>query len=443
MFFSSQNVICGLIYIKMNLTSLKAIKEELNLNELKILCTGELTVDYRELLELQILEDGRNLKETDDEKILKLAESLLRFGIVNNLQVWFDQERNCYCFDAHHRKKALALLEQVGVKIPDLPATRCLSENKNEAKKLLLVKESRSSWVNVKVLPDYLQEINFNFKIAERVIDLPDFSWEEVKRETDSDESKDDQIPKITAKVLIKTGDLVELGEHRILCGDATKAENVKRLIGEEKIDMVFTDPPYGINIVRARGNIGGGDKNIPTTKFRKVIGDDKEFNPSFVLQYADKCFIWGGNYFAHLLPKGGKWFVWDKQRNKNTGFSDCELAWSNIQGIKIKKFTCVWDGFRREGETNQNPRIHPNQKPIKLLADILDELNPLLIADFFLGSGSTLIAAEKTGRRCFGMEIDPEYCQVIIQRWRDFTENDALTINGQKLKWSEFLDIK
>lgn len=175
----------------MNLTILQALKNSLKITDLKILCTGELEVEYQDLLELQILEDGRSLKDTDDEKILKLAESLLRFGIVNNLQVWFDKKQNCHCFDAHHRKKALEILAQTGLKIPPLPATRCLAKTKNEARKLLLIKESRTSWVNLEVIPDYLREINFNIDIAERVIDLPEFSWGDV----------DENIPEFTPEL--------------------------------------------------------------------------------------------------------------------------------------------------------------------------------------------------------------------------------------------------
>jgi DNA modification methylase len=421
------------------LQELRDLKKNLQINDLKILCTGELEVDYQDLLELQILEDGRNLKETDDNKILKLAESLLRFGIVNNLQIWIDKDKNHFCFDAHHRKKALTILSEIGVNIPALPATRCLAKTKNDAKKLLLIKESRTSWVNVEVVPDYIKEIGFSFEVAEAVIDLPEFSWGDVERERDNkDNSQDDEIPELPTQIFIKTGNLIELDRHRLLCGDCKKTKNVKKLMDGEKADLVFTDPPYGIDVVGPHGKIGGGGKKYPTTKFKAVIGDDKEFNPAFVLQYADKSFIWGGNYFAHLLPKGGKWFVWDKGHSENLGFSDCELAWSNIKGIKIKKFDCVWSGFRREGESNQNKRMHPNQKPVKLFSDILDELNPTSILDLFLGSGSTLIAAEKTGRQCFGMEIDPEYCQVIIQRWCDFTGQDKIKINSKNINWSE-----
>lgn len=164
----------------MGIANLKQVMAELGAHELKIMCTGEMKVDWKSLLDLQTLEDGRSLKATDDEKISRLAESLLRFGIVNNLQVWVDENNRIYCFDAHHRKKAFKLLEKTGFHIPLLPATRCLAENITDAKRLLLVKESRSSWVNIEVVPDYMEEVGFSFSVAERVIDLPELKLKDL-----------------------------------------------------------------------------------------------------------------------------------------------------------------------------------------------------------------------------------------------------------------------
>ncbi len=144
------------------------------MEKLKIMCTGEILVDFHHLKDLQLTEDGRNLKATSQEKIDKLAKSLQQYGIVNNLQVWKDGE-DIYCFDAHHRKKALSQLENEGLEIPLLPATRCLAETIEEAKKLLILKESSHSWVDVSVIEDYLAEINFNIKEAHGLIEIPDF----------------------------------------------------------------------------------------------------------------------------------------------------------------------------------------------------------------------------------------------------------------------------
>jgi DNA modification methylase len=111
--------------------------------------------------------------------------------------------------------------------------------------------------------------------------------------------------------------------------------------------------------------------------------------------------------------------------------FSACELAWTNLKGVKVTKCKCTWSGFRREGETGK--RVHPSQKPIKLTMEILNEISQpgWLILDLFGGSGSTLIACEKIGRRCFTMEIDPEYCSIIINRWKELSGGQPVLLEN------------
>ena len=145
-------------------------------DKLKIMCTGEIEVDFHELKDLQLTDSGKSLKATSQEKIDKLALSLKDYGIVNNLQVWIDDEA-IYCFDAHHRKKAFAQLEKEGMIIPLLPATRCLAKNIKEAKRLLLLKESSNSWIDLDVVQDFLADIDFDIKEARDLIEIPDFDW--------------------------------------------------------------------------------------------------------------------------------------------------------------------------------------------------------------------------------------------------------------------------
>jgi len=149
---------------------------------LKIMCTGEIQVDFHDLIDLQMTESGKSLKKTDDGKINKLAKSLREYGIINNLQVWIHDDK-IYCFDAHHRKIALYQLEREGMKIPLLPATRCLAKDFNEAKKLLLLKESKNSWIDVDAIDDFLADIDFGIDEAKVVIEIPDFEWTEDRFE--------------------------------------------------------------------------------------------------------------------------------------------------------------------------------------------------------------------------------------------------------------------
>lgn len=186
----------------MDLIDLEVLKTKLRMDKLKVMCTGEILVDWKELADLQLLESGRSLKLTDDKKIMKLAKSLLNFGIVNNLQVWIDEDKQVFCFDAHHRKKALAILAEIGLEIPRLPATRCLASTKIEAKKLLILKESRTSWIDSEVVADYLKEVNLSYEMVSSTIDLPEFTWEDVlpteEKKKEDDKKKDDKVKKLS-----------------------------------------------------------------------------------------------------------------------------------------------------------------------------------------------------------------------------------------------------
>jgi 16S rRNA G966 N2-methylase RsmD len=243
---------------------------------------------------------------------------------------------------------------------------------------------------------------------------------------------EDDYEAPSEIKTDIVLGDLIEIGQHRLLCGDSTDSDAVARLMDGERADMVFTDPPYGVDVVGSGGTIGGNTKNAKAGNYSKVIGDDKPYDPSHIFLFDCFIFIWGANYFLDKLPSRGQWVVWDKNRPEGTTFSDCELAWTNGDGIAIKKYKCTWDGFHREGESEK--RVHPTQKPIKLCSDILNNLSKLnqIIVDLFLGSGSTMVAAHQLNRKCYGMELDPKYCQVIIDRMHKLDPSLEIKINGK-----------
>lgn len=415
----------------MNTANLKVLKTELQADVLKILCDGALQLDWRELLDLQTLEDGRSLKDTDDEKILRLAESLLRFGIVNNLQVWFDENGDCYCFDAHHRRKAFDVLSQIGVEIPPLPATRCLAPSKVEAMRLLLVKESKSSWVNYKVVPDYLQETGFSFKVASRVIDLPEIKWNEIceaGEESEEERQKADEIPEQPPEVHIKTGDLIELGAHRLLCGDSIKAKDIKKLMGKEKADMVFTDPPFDLDDTYSKNIF----KFINESCHVFIMNSDRKLidNINKNIEFFRKIFV--VDFRTPILTSNSRPMTrvdLIAEFNKGKGkFRNLKDGFSTL--IKCQKL----HGEKR-GET-----YHKQEKKVELSENFIlhysnqDEI----IMDIFLGAGSTLIAAEKNNRRCYGVELDIKWCSVIIQRWVDFTEINEIKINGKVHDWRE-----
>jgi DNA modification methylase len=250
-----------------------------------------------------------------------------------------------------------------------------------------------------------------------------------------------DAVPEVRATD-IQRGDLFELGAHRLLCGDSTVAADVARVMGGKHAALVFTDPPYGISIIKAgtHGTIGGdkpygtigGDNIVKSKRYLPIHDDDRPFDPVPLLQLAKDQIIFGANFFASKLPDGKAWIVWDKDASGT--FSACELAWTSWTG-RLRMYRHMWSGLRREGPRIEElvERVHPTQKPVGLFREILNDYSDAdgIVIDPYLGSGTTLIAAEQLGRACRAIEIEPQYCQVTLDRWEAFTGQRAVKVGA------------
>jgi 16S rRNA G966 N2-methylase RsmD len=255
--------------------------------------------------------------------------------------------------------------------------------------------------------------------------------WTGEPEETEGLTDPDD-VPEVPEEAKTKLGDLYILGDHRLFCGDSTKAEDVEKLMNGEKAEIVFTDPPYGISVVK-NGGIGSGGKYAKSGKYREIIGDDARFDISIIRRnFNCNLFLWGANYYCHDLEETNSWVIWQKIESSLT-FSDGEMAWTDLK-TPLRIYKHIWAGSMRSGNHKDElkTRVHPTQKPVTLFVEIFNDLMPTKknIVDLFLGSGSTLIAAEKTNRKCYGMELDPKYCDVIVKRWEDFTGKKATKEN-------------
>jgi len=246
-----------------------------------------------------------------------------------------------------------------------------------------------------------------------------------------------DEVPEVDdTPALTKAGDLFTLGRHRVMCGDSTKAEDVALLMRGEKADMVFTDPPYGMNLDTDYTKMPN-DKVKPRS-YRSVVGDDSPFMfAEFSWIDCQEQFWWGADYYCQDLPGGGSWFVWDKRVEANDAFigSGFELCWSKSPH-KRKVLRYNWCGYTAHDAGEH--RSHPTQKPIKMFAELLRDYakDGWLILDPFLGSGTTLIAAEKLNRTCYGMEIDCRYVDVIVTRYCQFVGTDKVIRNDEEITW-------
>lgn len=267
-----------------------------------------------------------------------------------------------------------------------------------------------------------------------------DLDWNEPEQEVVEDEAPDVNESEPADSEL---GKVYQLGEHRLMCGDSTDAGSVAILMDGQKADMVFTDPPYGMNLdtdwSSAHGAFGHG------LKHDKVIGDNDDFTPDLIktvfgnFGYCKEIFMWGCDYYAELIENRnlGSIIVWDKsideQADKMFG-SNFELCWSKNRH-KRELARVKWKGIFGVADDQKN-RVHPTQKPTALAVWFFKKYGGKddKVVDLYGGSGSTLIACEQLGRRCYMMELDPKYCDVIRKRyWKFVTGSEEGWQDGTK----------
>ena len=190
----------------------------------------------------------------------------------------------------------------------------------------------------------------------------------------------------------------------------------------DKSVDLVLTDPPYGIKMdkgFKGFGKFRGFGNPIMRRRYEKDNWDSKRPEKVYfdeIQRIAKKVMIFGGNFFADLLPQGKHWIVWDKL-NTMPSFGDCELIWTNIARNSVKKMIQEYNGLIGK----EDWRTHPTQKPLKLLKKIIviySKENDIIL-DPFLGSGTTAVAAKQLGRKYIGIEINKHYCDIAKDRLR------------------------
>lgn len=284
-------------------------------------------------------------------------------------------------------------------------------------------------------------------------LDFLDFDFGfDIGIESEPQAIVEDDAPEVDnqAEPITKLGDIWQLGRHRLMCGDSTDKATIQKLMDDKKADMVLSDPPYGMCLdtdfsgaVGSLGSLGrkGGTRG---NKYDKVIGDNDDFKPELIttffenFAYCKEVFLFGADYFAEFLPckNDGSWLVWDKRKESQADAigSEFELIWSKAKH-KRRMLRHDWFGFlSSQNSKDAQHRVHPTQKPVTLLVDIIDQWGKdcNVIVDLYGGSGSTLIACEQLNRTCYMCELDPKYCDVIVKRWENFTGNKAKKINGE-----------
>jgi len=370
-----------------------------------------------ELLD-KLIPYAKNARTHSDEQVAQIAGSIKEFGFNNPVLV--DKEGSIIA--GHGRLMAARKLGMDKVPVVEL---QHLTEAQRKAYVLADNRIALNSGWDTSMLSLELQDLKDDIDLS-----LLGFDPDELDAllnpivETDG-LTDEDAVPDVPDEPKTKLGDIYILGNHRLMCGDSTTIDDVDKLMVGVYPDLIHTDPPYGMNAVSKSSVLKA---NYGTD----IMGDDNPdvakdaFNLIYGLYPNAKQIWWGANYYCSVLPDSECWLVWDKN-NGQSDQTDCELAWANFRSV-VRQFT------QASEKTN---RVHPTQKPVSLMEWIIKRFNlsSKTIADFFGGSGSTLIAAEKNGLQAFVMEFDPKFCDVIVKRWEDFTGKKAELVELSELE--------
>lgn len=374
----------------------------------------------------------KKLKKGDKE-YEKIKQSLLKFGYVDPIIV----NKDLTVIGGHQRLTVLKDLKYETAKcvIVDLP--------KEDEKALnIALNKITGQWDN-QLLADLLldlQESDFNLDLtgfeAPEIDDILSNIHDKDLKEDDFDVEEELKKPTVA-----KLGDVWHLGKHRVICGDSTKAETYSALLGDKKANLVVTDPPYNVDVEETAGKIL--NDNMSDSDFYKFllamftqVEQHMESDASIYVFHADteglnfrKAFKDAGFYLSgccvwkkNSLVLGRSPYQWQhepclfgwKQKGKHQWFSD-------------RKQTTIW-----EYDRPKSSKDHPTMKPIQLMAYPIQNssMRGTLVLDPFLGSGSTLLASDQTGRVCYGIELDEKFVDVIVRRYMEATGDTAITVN-------------
>jgi len=428
-----------------------------------------------------------NPNRIPESKFKSLVKNFKRFGYVQPILI--DQDGTI--IDGYHRWMAA---KECGYKELECVIFKKKEDIKEYRKILTLAMNNLRGENDEGLLIEIIEEVNRSLQIDD-IADLTGFEEKYLEKllkqgKYADKEEIEDQVPDIDECTAIKPGDIIQIGKHILLCGDSTDEKQVSKLMGDQKADAVFTDPPYGVSY-KGTNNPNGkpwtiitGDKLRGDKLYQMLAGAFEQIAKRTKDQAAVYICYASRNHtiFETAIQQAGmqarQQLIWVK--HLVLGHSD--YHWSHEPILYCtKEKRAKWYGDRT-GTTiilNSNKRdlmkmkkeklveamiqikeqstalkikkdnwseyLHPTQKPVQLSQRAIENSTPLagLIYEPFAGSGSTIIAAEKTGRECRAMEIDPHYCAVIIERFCIYAETNNIKINGKKVKWNEYKDSK
>jgi len=394
-----------------------------------------------------------DLKDLPDENYQKLKTEIVETGFAFPPHVWRNpKDKIHHLVDGHQRIATLKRMQAEGYKIDDIPVVAVEAKDMKEARRRVLQATSQYGRMTEDSLAKFLNSAKLDIDFVRDRFDLPHIDMDQFARNFLEHDGKivsvsehqrtigktdPDEIPD-NVKSACKLGDLWQLGEHRLLCGDSTNRAQVSRLMGAVKAEMMFTDPPYGV------GYEGG---HLNKRKREKIINDDSSDIYSRVApvisEFVDgPCYTWFA--FTQCRPtveaieaigEMHALIIWNKTNATYAAMNaqykqrhePC-IYWkpkgSTLRWTGPTNECTVWD-IKRDGRND----MHPTQKPVELAERAINNHSAESVLDLFGGSGSTMIACETLKRQCYMMELDPHYCDVIVNRWQNFTGQQAKKI--------------
>lgn len=397
-----------------------------------------------------------NPRKWSAEKIKQLTESIKRFGLVDPIIVNSSEKRKNVVIGGHFRLHVAKKLKYkqvpvVYINIPDLEKEKELN---------LRLNKNTGDW-DLDLLKDF--DMNFLSEIGFEDFELEDIFTEDLEiKEDDFDEEK--ELEKARSNPQTKTGDIIKLGKHRLICGNSTAPEVLQKLLGENKIDMIYTDPPYNIGYDYQKGLSQNSKYDCDGVADNKSYLDYQKFlestltsalphlkSDAHIFYYCDQNYV---GLVQEMYRKNGitnrRTCLWIKNNQNVTpqvAFNKCyePCVYGTLGKPYLSKNHQSFTEVQNKNIANGNQTIddisdmldlwlvkrlptadylHPTQKPVTLHEKALRRCTKIgdKVLDLFGGSGSTLIACEQLGRQCFMIEKDPAFCDVIINRYKKLT---------------------
>ncbi len=392
-----------------------------------------------------------NVKQHPVRQLEAIMHSIQQFGFRQPIVI--DRDNTIVAGHARYEAATTIGMQEVPCEIADN-----LTEQQINAYRILDNEIAKQGYTDESLLKIEMEKLP-EFDFTPFNLELPDFNI------TNDGLCDEDEVPEPASEAITKRGEVWILGNHRLMCGDSTLITDVDKLMNGEKANLMLTDPPYGVNLDQSwRDDALPIEKQLGKGNRNKVSNDDRaDWKESYTLFPGNIAYVWHASKFTDVIKHNledcdfdvRQMIIWNKSimvMGRSAYHWKHEPCWyavrkgcdANWKGDR--KQTTVWDAVSPNNifaGSKEERTDHPTQKPVLLFTiPIINHTeNGDVIYDPFGGSGTTLIACEKTNRKCFMMEISEHYCDIIVKRWQKFTGHQAV-IESTGMKFDEVANV-